>query len=184
MGFTIVDASNGNSANISKTGNRLNVSSRIADRIFYISRDNGDAYSTTSTDTPSDGEYNFYFKNISQIQKFYVSTITFGCSRNATFKIAKVTGTAGGAVAIPITNLNLTSGNVADAIVNGDGAITGLTENGLIETISVVANDSQVINFKDAFILGTNNSFAVETDYMEGSDGVIHITVRGFFDVE
>lgn len=182
MGFTIVDGSNGNSANISPTGNRLNVSARVADRIFYISRDNGDAYTTTSIDTPSAGEYNFYFKNTSAVQKFYVSTITFGCSSNAIFKIAKVTGTAGGAGSIPINNLNLISGNVADAIVNGNGAITGLTENGLIETISVMSNDSQVINFKDAFILGTNNSFAVETDSISG--GTVHITVRGFFDIE
>lgn len=182
MGFQLTDGKTGESAAVSPTGNRLNVSSRSDSRIYYISRDNGDAYATTSIYTAAAGEYNFYFKNTSATKKFYVSSITIGTAVLAIFKITKVTGTAGGASAISITNLNMTSGNVADATVTGDAAVTGLTAGDVIDVISVTADDSKIVDFHDALVIGTNDAIAVEYD--TGAGGTIHITMQGFYDVE
>jgi hypothetical protein len=181
MGLQIEDGTGtGQSVGVSPTGNRMNVSARSDERIYYISRDNGDAYATTSIDTAAAGEYNFYFKNTSATKKFYVSTMTFGSAVLAIFKVTKVTGTAGGAGAIAITNLNMTSGNVADATVLGNAAVTGLTAGDDIVNISVTDDDSHEHNFHDALILGTNDAIAVEYD--TGAGGTIHITMTGFFD--
>lgn len=183
MGFQIEDGTGtGQTAGISPTGNRLNVSSRSDGRIYYISRDNGDAYTTTSIDTAAAGEYNFYFKNTSATKKFYVSSITIGTAVLAIFKISTVTGTAGGAGAISIANLNLTSGNVAEATVTGNAAVTGLTEKNVMDVISITADDSKIVDFHDAIILGTNDAIAVEYD--TGAGGTVHITMQGFFDEE
>jgi len=167
---------------VSPTGNRLNVSSRSDGRMHYISRDNGDAYTTTSIDTTAADEYNFYFKNTSTTQKFYVSSITLGCAVLSIFKISTVTGIGAGASAIPIPNLNRLSGNTADATVLGNAAVTGLTEEAIIEVVSILADDSKTIKFYDAFILGQNDAFAVEYDV--GAGGTMHCTMRGFFDIE
>ena len=183
MGLQIEDGTgSGQSAGVSPTGNRLNVSARSDDRIYYTSRDNGDAFSVTSRDTAAAGEYNFYFKNTSATKKFYVSNFTIGSAVLAIFKITKVTGTAGGAGAITITNLNMTSGNVADATATGDAAVTGLTAGDVIKDISVVADDSKFINMNDSLIIGTNDAIAIEYD--TGAGGTMHITMKGFFDVE
>ena len=55
---------------------RLNVSSRSDDRIFYVSRDNGDAYSWHSLDTGSAvGETNIYIQNTSPTKKLVIKEV-------------------------------------------------------------------------------------------------------------
>jgi len=153
MGLMIEDATgSGQGVGVSPTGNRMRVSSRTDDRIYYMSRDNELAFSVVSIDTPSaGGEYNFYFKNISTSQRFYVTGITVGAADLAIFKIVRVTGTAAG-TSITAVNLNLTSGNTADATVFGNGAVTGLTEESVIDVVSVGADDSKHILLHDALI--------------------------------
>ena len=177
----ITGGDKGDVAGVSPTGNRLNVSSRSDDRIYYVSRDNGDAYSVVSIDTAAAGEYNFYFKNISKTQKFYVEAFTLGSAVLAIFKISKVTGTASGTTITP-TNLNTTSGNTADATAMGDAAVTGLTPAAVIDVISVTADDSKEVRFHDALILGQGEAIAVEYD--TGAGGTMHATMFGFYDVE
>jgi len=183
MGLQIEDATGtGQGVGVSPTGNRMNTSARSDGRIYYMSRDNGDAYTTTSIDTPSaGGEYNFYFKNTSTTQKFYVKTLEVGAADLAIFKLSTVTGTATGTTITP-TNLNLTSGNVAVATCLGNGAVGGLTEDKVLKVISVGADDSKKIDLDDALILGQGDAIAVEFD--TGSASAIHIDMQGFFDVE
>jgi hypothetical protein len=183
MGLQIEDGKgSGQLAGVSRTGNRFNVSSRSDGRIYYISRDNGDAYTMVSIDTPSaGGEYNFYFKNTSTTQKFYVTHIEVGAADLAIFKLSTVTGTAAGTAITPV-NLNRTSGNVASATCLGNGAVTGLTEEHVLKVISVNADDSKDIKLDDALILGQGDAIAVEFD--TGSASAIHIDMQGFYDVE
>jgi len=183
MGFIILDGKgSGQSAAISPSGNRLNVSSRADERIYYISRDNGDSYSVTSIDaSPSGGEYNFYFKNTSTTQKFYVKHIIVGAADLAIFKVAVVTGTAAGTELTPV-NLNLTSGRTASCDCRGNGAITGLTESSVIDIRSVEADATEGFDFHDALILGQGDAIAVEFD--TGSASAIHISMLGFYDLE
>ena len=182
MGLMIEDSTGtGQGVGVSPSGNRMNVSSRSDERIYYISRDNGDAYSMVSIDTAAAAEYNFYFKNISTTKKFYVTAMTLGSAVLAIFKISKVTGTATGTAITP-TNLNTTSGNVADAVVMGNAAVGGLTEAALIDVVSVTADDSKEVSLHDALIIGQGEAIAIEYDV--GTGDTVHITVFGFFDVE
>lgn len=182
MGIQIEDGTGtGQTAGVSPTGNRFNVSSRSDDRIYYISRDNEDAYIINSADTAAAGEYNFYFQNTSKTQKFYVTSVIVGSADLAIFKIASVTGTAAGTNIVPV-NMNLTSGSSADATAFGNAAVTGLTEDKLISQISVNADDSKEIFFHDALILGQDDAIAVEYD--TGAGGTMHVTMFGFYDVE
>ncbi len=176
----INDGRTNQTASVSPTDNRLNVSSRSDDRIFYMSRDNGDAYTTVSLDTPSAAdEYNFYFQNDDTTKKFYVHSIIFGTAVLARFKVSKVTGTASGTTITP-TNLNTLFGDNAVATVLGNAAVTGLTESAVIAVRSVGADQSEEIRFDDAFIIGKGEAFAIEYDV--GAGGIIDITVMGFFE--
>ena len=178
----VIDPATGESGSISPTGRRFNVSSRSDDRIYYISRDNGDAYSIVSIDTPSGAnEYNLYFKNTHTTKKFHITSVRCGSAVLASFKISKVTGTAAGTTITP-TNLNTTSGNPAQATCFGNGAVTGLTESAVIAVVRVVADSSDMYDFKDSFILGKDEAFAIEYDI--GGGGTVDLTVIGFFDSE
>ena len=151
MGFQIEDGrGTGQTVGVSITGNRMDVSSRSDERIYYISRDNGDAYSVVSADAPSTaGEYNFYFKNDSATQKFYVNSITLGAADLAVWKISKVTGTASGA-AITATNLNFTSGNTPSATIFGNAAVIGLTEDSVVAIRATAADVDSIVRFHTA----------------------------------
>lgn len=183
MGIQIEDGlGTGQLVGVSPTGNRQNVSSRSDERIYYISRDNGDSYTVCSIDTPSGaGEYNLYFKNTSTTKKFYVKEITIASIGAASFKISKVSGTATGTTITPV-NLNFNSGSTASATVFGNGAVGGLSEDAVIETAILPANTTEHIDFHDALILGQSDAIAIETDTW--SSGAVHMSVIGFFDVE
>jgi hypothetical protein len=172
----------GQEAGVSITGNRLDVSSRADERIYYISRDNGDAYSAYSTDaSPGNGEHPFYFKNTSTTQKFYVQSIELSAIAVATFKLWEVSGTGSGSAITP-HNLNLTSANVAACTCLGNGDVSGLTEVATIATAICPAGGTVELPLHDALILGQNDAIAIEADAVSAS--AIHITVLGFFDVE
>lgn len=182
MGIQIEDGiGTGQTVSVSPTGNRMNVSSRADERIYYISRDNGDAYTVASIDTAAAGEYNFYFKNTSKTKKFYVKDFIIGSGSLAIFKISTVTGTAAGTSIVPV-NLNRIAGTTADAVAFGNAAVTGLSEEALLDVVSVTADSTVSVDFHDALILGQDDAIAVEYD--TGAGDTIHITMVGFFDEE
>ena len=183
MGMIIEDGlGSGQMAGISPTGNRMNVSSRADERIYYVSRDNEDAYAVTTTDTAAAGEYNFYFQNTSTTQKFYVKDIIVTSAELAIFKLAFVTGTAAGGSAITPVNMNRISNKTASANARGAGSITGLTPDGVIGIIATSADSSFDFNIHDALILGTNDAIAIEYD--QGAGATVDISMIGFYDVE
>lgn len=98
----------------------------------------------------------------------------------AIFKIATVTGTAAGGSVLTPTNMNRTSTRAAEATVRGNGAITGLTEEFLLSSASCPADDTIVIDFHDALILGNDNAIAVEYD--TGAGGTMHATILGYYE--
>lgn len=159
---------------------RLNVSSRSDERIFYVSRDRGQAYSIRSFDAAAAvDEYSLYFKNTSTDKNFYVKSIDLSPGVDMTFKISTVTGTAAGTPITPV-NLNLSSGNAAEASVFGNAAVTNLTEASVLDTHQVLALTSTVVDFNDALILGQNDNIAVECDVNAG--GTVTIVMVGHFE--
>lgn len=170
----------GTKASVTSDGNRLDVSARSDSRIFYHSRDDGDAYIVTSIDTAAAAEYNIYFQNDSNTKNFVINEIIIGSAVLAIFKIATVTGTAAAGSALTPVNMNRTSSFTADATARGDGAITGLTEDLLLHSVSVAADTTETVDFHDALILGKDDAIAVEYD--TGAGGTMHATILGYFE--
>jgi hypothetical protein len=164
MGFKIVDGKGRGFASSVSDVNRLNVSSKSNPRIFYISRDDGQAFNMISTDPgTAAGEYIFYLKNTSSTRDLYVERIEFHSENAAVWKVWEVSGTAAGTT-ITASNLNLKSGKTADAIGFGNTAVTGLSTVKQIGTHRSQAQGEGEMNYHDSLILGPTNAIAVEMD--------------------
>ena len=158
--------------------NRLDVSSRSEQRIFYESRDNGRAYTwVTTTSTLAAGDTAFLLKNTSHTRNFHVDTLIVGLvtasevivHRPAT--VATPTGTA-----VPAVNLNGQSANVADATGIKDETTNGLGD--LICKLRCAANNQVHVDMKGALILGPAQSIAV--DVVTAQAG-FDVTLVGYF---
>lgn len=166
----------GKSASVSSV-QRLNVSAKINPRIFYISRDDGQAYSASMSGFSADaGEFVFYLKNTSSTRNMFISQITVSALQAVLWKLWSVTGTAAAGTSITPTNLNLSSGLIAESISMGGGAaITGLTEDGILIPFRSTATASMNGSFVDALILGPGKAIAVEYD--TGTTGICDVNV-------
>jgi len=184
MAIQILDGTGtGQSVGVSPTGNRLNVSSRSDERIYYISRDNGDAYTIYSRDAAAAAdEHQLYFRNTSTTKKFYVNSFELGGADICIFSIIIATGTATGGSTLTPVNLNFTSGNTASATVLGNGDVGGFTTGAVIRHIATAADTTGTINFHDSLVLGQGDAIAVHTRI--GGTGEVTITMTGFYDIE
>jgi len=161
--------------------NRLNVSSRSSDRIYYVSRDDELAYSWVSIDaTPAAGTYVIYLKNTNQTKNLYIDYINCTGEETLYWKVWKVTGTAAGGDSITAANLNLSSALTAQATSRGNDSVTGLTTDGLISTVRHPAGGEGIIQFEDALILTYGQAIAVECNTGSANPG--DVDIRGFFE--
>ncbi len=183
MAIQIIDGTgSGQSVGVSPTGNRFNVSSRTDERIYYISRDNGDAYAWASGTYSATGDDTILIlTNTSTTQKLYITKMTLFSLVKTRFIVHCPTASfTDSGTNIVGTNLNRTSGNTASATatrdeinnVQGDIVWTG--------DIPILGNPFE-IRFHDALILGQGDSVGI--DYVTTSSAV-DITILGFFDVE
>lgn len=159
---------------------RLNVSSRSDERIFYASRDDGDAYIWHSVDAAAAaGEYIIYIQNTSPTKLLIIKEVVLSPGVDMSFKFVTTTGTAAGT---PISgfNMNLDSGNVSPDNSFGNAAVTNLTPVSVFHYEQVLALTSAKVDFHDALILGQNDNFAIEGDIDAG--GVLNVTVVGHFE--
>lgn len=141
----------------------------------------GNAYTANSLDASAlAGTHIFYFKNTSQTRAFSLDLMWFSGVQSALWKVWSVTGTAAAGSAITPTNLNLKSGNVAEATSRGNDAITGLTEMDFISVRRTAANSGVTINYDGQLILGLNDAIAVEYD--TGTTGIAEVFMRGHYD--
>ena len=66
---------------------RLNVSSRVDERIFYIARDCGDVYIWHSVDAAAAaGEYIIYIQNTSPTKQLYIKEVVLSPGVDMSFK--------------------------------------------------------------------------------------------------
>ena len=183
MGIQIDDATGtGQGAGISPTGNRLNVSSRADERIYYVSRDNGDSYTWSSGTYSATGDDTiFIIENTSTTQKLYISSIEMGSvvKTRAIIHCPTASFTHSG-TGVTGTNLNRISGNVAAATATRDEVNNVQGDIVWSGDIPILGNP-HVVNFHDSLILGQGDSVGI--DYVTTSSAV-EITVFGFFDVE
>lgn len=164
----------GYSSSVSQA-NRLNVSSKSNPRLFYISRDDQEAYTAVSTDaSAAAGDYIMYLKNTSTTKNMFIDHIGCFAANAALWKLWSVTGTASGTT-ITATNLNLTSGLSAEASVEGSQAVSGLTAVNQIDTARSSASEEANLDFSSALILGPSDAIAIEYD--TGTTGAAEATI-------
>ena len=154
---------------------RLNVSAKSKNRLFYISRDDGLAFNAIMPSfSAAAGEYVFYIKNTSSDRNLYINSIEYHSLQAVHWKVWEVTGTAAGGTAITAKNINLGSGRLAETIVMGGGAtITGLTTNGQLGTHRTEVTGESSMDFGGGLIISPNKAIAIEYD--TGTTGLCEI---------
>ncbi len=172
--------SEGNQQKMHGSDNRADVSSRSSDRIHFVSRDDGQAYTVVSHDaTAASGTYIIYLQNTNtNNQLMFIDKVDAHGVEAALFKLWFVTGTAAGGSALTPVNLNKTSSNSATANARGGDSITGLTAGGEIWPFRIAATGEKEENFDDAIILGQNDAIALEIDTDDGSPAIAGASIR------
>jgi len=161
------------------TVQRLNVSSKNAPRAYYISRDDAECYTWTSSYSASTGDEIIYIQNDSKTKDLYIDQINVGAvASSGLFTVYQATGTATGTI-ITGVNLNLTSGNVAAATAKGNASVGGAAIGDRIISVRCATGAGQVINLENALILGFNDAIIVT--YV-GSTGIADIAIRGYYE--
>lgn len=177
MAITIADGKGKNGECSVNAGQRLNVSAKTRDRLFYISRDNALAFNAIMPSfNASNGEYVYYLKNTAPDKRLYIHSIEYHSAPSVHWKVWIVTGTAAGGTSITPSNLNLGSGRAAEAICMGGGAtITGLTLGVQIGTHRTEANSGASMDWGGGLILAPNTAIAIEYDTGSTSPGLCEI---------
>ena len=154
---------------------RLNVSAKTRDRVFYVSRDDEQAFNAIMPSfSAAAGDYVFYLKNSSSTKNIFLHSIEFHSLQAVQWKVWQVTGTAAGGTVITPSNLNLGSGRTAEATCMGGAAtITGLTLGNQIGTHRTQATGEAGMNFGQGLILAPNTAIVVEYD--TGTTGLCEI---------
>lgn len=160
--------------------NRLNVSAKTADRIYYVSRDDKLSFISTSViASAAAGNYIYYIKNTSSTRNLFIFEMHLSSANAALWKVSKVTGTAAGTGITPI-NMNTGSGITAETASFGNAAVTGLTETAVIHPARNPADGSSDVGFGGALILTPNEAVAVEYD--TGTTGGAEVTTEFWFE--
>ena len=154
---------------------RLNVSAKTRDRMFYISRDDQRAFNAVMpTMTAVAADYVFYLKNTSSVRNLFIQSIEFHSAVANVWRVFQVTGTAAGATAITPSNINLGSLIPAEVTCMGGAAtITGLTIGNQIGTHRTGADSSTAMAWGGGLILGPNTALVVE--YESGAGGAVEV---------
>ena len=161
---------------------RLNVSAKTKNRLFYISRDDGLAFNAIMPSfSAAAGEYVFYLKNDSSTRNLMVDSIEFHSVQAVHWKIFVCTGTAAAGTTITSGNLNLGSGIPSEAVAMGGGAtITGLTLGQQIGTHRTEATGEAGMDFGGGLILTPGTAIVVEYD--TGTTGLCEIDTLYHFE--
>lgn len=163
---------------------RVNVSARADSRGYYNARDRGQSYTLPfDHQSAAAGEYSAYWKNTSTTRALVISSIGVNAVQAARIKLWFVTGTAAAGAPLTPTNTNKTSPHDADANAREGAAasgISGLTTDGLIDFLFVLAGGHEEFRLGDRVRLGQNDAIAIEYD--EGTTGDFAGTIFGYYE--
>jgi hypothetical protein len=176
MGLLIEDGKGRGYISSVSESNRLNVSAKSNPRAYYISRDDGLAFTLNSVDADADaGDIICYLKNTSATRNMYIGQIHFAGANAVLWKTWVVSGVAGG-TSITASNLNLTSGKSAEATAFGNNPVTGLALDVLLDTIRSSVGSHGDEHWEDVLVLGPNNAIAIEYD--TGTTGPAEVSIE------
>lgn len=119
-------------------------------------------------------EETIYLQNTSTTRNLFIDRIAVSPDTTSIWRIKFVTGTASGGSVLTPTNLNKTSSNDAETNVRGDGAVTGLTDDGDIIAFRVTGGTTRTIDARGEIILGQNDAIAVECE----TNSAVDITIE------
>jgi len=160
---------------------RLNVSSRADSRMFYVSRDNKQAYILRIEDDDAvAADLVASLRNDSKDKQLFITDIHFNSEQDATFKIAFGDSTTPTGTAVTPVNLNKGSSNDADVTALGNGAVGGVTASTFFATVRMGSSSLEEWGSQDALILGQNDSIVVEYD--TGATGDVEIDIFFFLE--
>lgn len=175
--------------------NRLDVSARVGPRIFYASRDNGDAYTWTAVSADiNTGDTALYLVNDSTTERLFITEIYVWADVATQFKIhcPAYATPAGGSVVVGV-NLNRESGSVALATARADETANAFAAANVITTVRntyyvrgngddlvdiAAAGGGQWIDYEGALVLGYHDAVAVD---MIGETAAFECTIKGYF---
>ena len=180
----ITDPRTGKTASVGDS-NRLDVSSRSNERIYYASR-LGDAYMINCVDAgPVAAEYTLWIKNNSDGNLIVQDIYSWATDADVVWKLWQVTGTGTTASAIVPVNLNISSAKIADVTcLGGAGAVGGLTtvNTPIIHWYQGPANTPFSFGTNDTLIIGPGQAIAIEYD--AGTGGAVMLKLKMFFDID
>ena len=182
MRIQYINDETGSFQEVHGSDSRMNVSSRVDGRPFYVSRDQGQAYVLrVEDDDAASGDLVAYLRNDSKVNRMYIQDIHVQCENAAEWKLAYGDGTTATGTTVTAVNLNKTSSNDADATGLGNGAIGGVTASTFFSTRRHIANSQAHFHFGDALILGQNDNIVVELDLIS-STGDIEVDIYFFIE--
>ncbi len=158
---------------------RMDVSSRTGGRVYYASREHGDAYIWTATADWGADKNAIWLRNDSTTHHLYIEKIMIAPAAACQFEIWVGNGNTSGGTPVVGTNLHRGSGSVADSTcthtnTNVDAG-SGMT---LLGTGYAGATLLVCVDMQSALILGYYDEVAVNliTDVASTS-----INIMGFF---
>lgn len=162
---------------------RANVSSRSDSRSYYNSRDRGLCFSLVWDDADAAaGDLICYWQNLRSDKELVITSVGVNAILASTVQLYFVTvGTPSGGNALTPTNLNKGSANDAPASsARGDAALSGLTEDGIIDSVQVQATGHEEMRLGDRIRLGQNDAIAIK--YNVGTSGRCFGVIFGYYE--
>lgn len=178
----IVDGTGkGFSAKVNKN-NELEVKAISEPDISHVSHFFGETYMIQAVDAdPAAAEYTLYFKNTDSRDFIVDNLYSYVTDTDVVWILTSVTGTSTGTVIVP-ANLNIGSGNTADAVCRGGaGGVGSLTPVTTILTIYGGAVFTNLIfPLEGALVIPRN--FAIAFEYDAGTTNAVTIGFDGHYD--
>lgn len=141
-----------------------------------------EAFSVISSPAPNAAAADkiLYLKNDRSAETFVVDSILVDSVENVLWKLWNVTGTSAGSSALTPEPMDTENTRDHGLTSRGDGAITGLTEDGQIGAVRTLANDSAVFPIAGNLRIGSSKAIAVEYD--TGTTGKCEAHIIGHFE--
>jgi len=147
------------------SNNRIDVSAKINDRIYYVSRDDEKAFMIHFSSTGGSAVQGMGYLTYTGNKKLIINKVTLATEEGTGMTIfgLKVGTTVSGGDSVTPTNLNLSSAETLEVTSAHDGDGTGVTITGGTGIGTIRLNQEQTFNynFNDAFIMGKNDTFAI-----------------------
>lgn len=158
--------------------NRLIVKSTSEPVFQGISDVDEEAFSFYSTYAATADDQVIYIKNTHTSKHLHIQNVIVKSDVATGWTLSEVT--AGIAAGTPVTakNLNLSSGNVAQAEMLGNAAVTGITTTEVISHIGSTAGGTEFFNLRGGLIVSANDEIAIAAD----ATGTVHVTVLAFYE--